>query len=155
MAQAIYALLQLPELPVPQKEQLEVAHMLAHEYDFAHEWPYNRAQMIAAFSPDHDDWRPDIPDEHILFVASEVEKRLLVQMAEEGVALRDAIQAGMLVVVMTHKILCEESTVFGADHHELYYIAKVLVAQHTFHVEWPFRDWVKAALVQVYGLPQE
>src|SRR5256886_16659103 len=69
MVQAIYALLQPPELPVPHKEMVELAQTLAQGYDFAIAWPYTRAQMEAAMSPGHPDLRPNIPDEHILFVA--------------------------------------------------------------------------------------
>lgn len=155
MSQAIYALLQLPEMPVPHKEQIEIAQTLAQGYDFATAWPYTREQMEAAMTPGHPDLRPDIPDEHILSVADEVEKRLLVQMAEEGVNLRDATQAGMLVVVMTHKVLFEESSIFGADQHEMYHIAKVLVKSHVFHPGWPYRDQVKEALIAVHHLQQE
>ena len=154
MVQAIYALLQPPELPVPHKEMVELAQTLAQGYDFAITWPYTRAQMEAAMSPGHPDLRPNIPDEHILFVAGEVEERLLVQMAEEGVTLRDATQAGMLVVTMTHKILFDESSVFGADQHEMYHIARVLVASHTFHQDWPYRDQVKTALAACYHFSQ-
>ena len=154
MVQAIYALLQPPELPVPRKEMVELAQTLAQGYDFAITWPYTRAQMEAAMSPGHPDLRPNIPDEHILFVAGEVEERLLVQMAEEGVTLRDATQAGMLVVTMTHKILFDESRVFGADQHEMYHIAHVLVASHTFHPDWPYRDQVKTALAACYHFQQ-
>lgn len=152
--QAIYALLQPPELPVPQKEMLEIARTLAQGYDFAATWPYTRAQLQAAMTPGHPDMRPDVTDEHILFVAQEVEKRLLVQMAEEGVVLRDATQAGMLVVTMSHKILFDESAVFGADHHEMAHIARVLVASHTFHPDWPYRDQVKTALAACYHFQQ-
>ena len=154
MVQAIYALLQPPELPVPHKELVELAHTLAQAYDFAATWPYTREQMEAAMTPGHPDLRPNIPDEHILFVAEEVEKRLLVQLAEEGVVLRDSTQAGMLVVTMTHKMLFDESSIFGADEHEMYHIAKVLVASHTFHPDWPYHDQVKAALAKVFQLPQ-
>src|SRR5205823_667343 len=84
----------------------------------------------------------------------EVEKRLLVQMREEGITLRDAAQAGMLVVTMTHKMLFEESAIFGADQHEMYHIARVLVASHTFHQDWPYRDQVKAALIDCYSFQQ-
>lgn len=155
MVQAIYALLQPPELPIPHKEMIELAHTLAQGYDFAASWPYTRGQMEAAMTPGHPDLRPDVPDEHILYVAEEVEKRLLVQMAEEGVALRDPTQAGMLVVTMTYKMLFDESSVFGADEHEMYHIAKVLIASHTFHPGWPYREQVKAALVKVFHLPNE
>lgn len=140
---------------MPHKEQIEIAQILAQSYDFATAWPYTREQMGAAMTPGHPDLRPNIPDEHILYVADAVEKRLLAQMAEEGVALRDATQAGMLVVVMTHKILFEESRVFGADEHEMYHIAKVLVKLHTFHPAWPYRDQVKDVLIAVHHLQQE
>ncbi len=153
MVQAIYALLQPPEFPIPQKEMLELALTLAQGYDFAASWPYTREQLQAAMTPGHPDLRPNVPDEHILVVAEEVEKRLLVQMAEEGVALRDPAQAGMLVVTMTHKMLFDESSTFGADEHEMYHIARVLVAAHTFHSDWPYRDQVKGALVKVFHLP--
>jgi len=149
MVQAIYALLQPPELPVPH-EMVELAQTLAQGYDFAIAWPYTRKQMEAAMSPGHPDLRPNIPDEHILFVAREVEERLLAQMAEEGVTLRDATLAGMLVVTMNHKILFDESSVFGADQHEMYHIARVLVASHTFYQDWPYRDQVKTALAACY-----
>ena len=155
MVQAIYALLQPPEFPIPQKEMLELALTLAQGYDFAASWPYTREQLQAAMTLGHPDLRPNVPDEHILFVADEVEKRLLVQMAEEGVALRDPTQAGMLVVTMTHKMLFDESSVFGADEHEMYHIAKVLLASHTFHPDWPYRNQVRAALAEVFHLPQE
>lgn len=155
MGQAIYALLQPPETPVPHKEQIEIAQTLAQGYAFAPAWPYSREQMEAAMTLGHPDLRPNIPDEHILYVADEVEKRLLLQMAEEHVSLRDATQAGMMVVVMTHKILFEASNVFGADEHEMYHIAKVLVASHTFHPAWPFRDQVKKALTEAHNLPKE
>ncbi len=137
MVQAIYALLQPPKLPVPHKEMVELAQTLAQGYDFAATCPYTREQMEAAMTPGHPDLRSDVPDEHILFVAQEVEKRLLVQMATEGVVLRDATQAGMLVVTMTHKILFDEATIFGADQHEMSHIARVLVDSHTFHPDWP------------------
>src|SRR6266702_3177945 len=140
MVQAIYALLQPPELPVPYKEQVEIAYTLAHGYDFAARWPYTRDQMTAAMTAGHPDLRPNIPDEHILFVAEEVEKRLLAQMAAEGVILRDATQAGMLVVTMVH---------------EMHHIARVLVASHTFHSDWPYCDQVNAALVEVFQLAEE
>lgn len=110
--------------------------------------------MEAAMSPSHPDLRPNIPDEHILFVAGEVEEQLLVQMAEEGVTLPDATQAGMLVVTMTHKILFDESSVFGADQHEMYHIARVLAASQTFHQDWPYRDQVKTALAACYHFSQ-
>jgi hypothetical protein len=71
-------------------------------------------------------------------------------MTEEEVTLRDATQAGMLVVTMTHKILFDESRIFGADQHEMYHIARVLVASHTFHQDWPYRDQVKTALAACY-----
>ncbi len=150
MVQAIYTLLQPPQLPVPHKEMVELAHTLAHGYDFATTWPYTRQQMQAAMTPGHPTLRPDVPDEHILFVAQEVEKRLLVQMAQEGVRLRDATQAGMLVVTMTHKILFDKASTFGADQHEMYHIASVLVASHTFHPDWPYREQVKAALMDCF-----
>jgi hypothetical protein len=105
MVQAIYALLQPPELPIPHKEMIELAQLLVQSYDFAASWPYTREQLLAAMIPGHPDLRPDIPDEHILVVAEEVEKRLIVQMAEEGVVLRDPTQARMLVVMMTHNTL--------------------------------------------------
>ena len=155
MVQAIYALLQPPEMPIAHKDLIELAQRLAAGYDFAPAWPYSREQLEAAFVLGHPDLRPDIPDEHILFVADEVEKRLLLQLADEGVMLRDATQAGMLVVVMVHKMLCEESAVFGADEHEMYHIAKVLVAAHTFHPDWPYRNQVKAALAQNYHLTED
>ena len=155
MVQAIYALLQSPELPVPHKEMVELAQTLAQGYDFAATWPYTREQMEAAMTPGHPDLRPDIADEQILFVARQVEKLLLVQMATEGVVLRDATQAGMLVVTMVHKMLFDEVSVFGADQHEMYHVARVLVAAHTFHPDWPYRDQVKGALVKVFHLPQE
>lgn len=152
MVQAIYALLQPPEFPIAHKDMIELAQRLARGYAFAPSWPYSQEQLEAAFTLGHPDLRPNIPDEHILFVADEVEKRLLLQLADEGVTLRDATQAGMLVVVMVHKMLCEESTVFGADEHEMYHIAKVLVEAHTFHQDWPYRDQVKAALRENYRL---
>jgi hypothetical protein len=154
MVQAIYSLLQSPELPIPHKEMLELAQTLAQNYDFAATWPFTRVQLQAAMTPGHPDLRPSIPDEHILVVAEEVEKRLLIQMAEEEVTLRDATQSGMLVVTMTHKILFEESSIFGADQHEMHHIASVLVASHTFHPDWPYRDQVKTALVACYHFQQ-
>ncbi len=45
-------------------------------------------------------------------------------MREEGITLRDATQAGLLVVTMTHKMLFEESAIFGADHHEMAHIER-------------------------------
>src|SRR6266568_2424133 len=60
MVQAIYALLQPPELPVPYKEQVEIAYTLAHGYDFAARWPYTRDQMTAAMTAGHPDLRPNI-----------------------------------------------------------------------------------------------
>ncbi len=155
MVQAIYALLQPPELPIPHNEMIVLAQTLALGYDFAASWPYTREQMEAAMTPSHPDLHPNIPDKHILLVAHEVEKRLLVQMATEGVVLRDATRAGMLVVTMTHKMLFDEASVFGADQHEMYHVARVLVASHPFHPAWPYRDEVKAALVEVFHLPQE
>jgi hypothetical protein len=154
MVQAIYALLQPEDAPIPHKELVEIAQTLAQGYDFAATWPYAREQLLAALTPNHPDLRPNVPDEHILFVAQEVEKRLLVQMREEGITLRDATQAGMLVVTMTHKMLFEESAIFGADHHEMAHIARVLVDFHTFHQEWPYREQVKAALIDCYSFQQ-
>ena len=55
-----------------------------------------------------------------------------------------------LLVTMTHKMLFDESSVFGADHHEMHHIARVLVASHTFHPNWPYRDQVKAALANCF-----
>jgi hypothetical protein len=49
----------------------------------------------------------------------EVEKLLMVLMTTEGVVLWDAMQAGMVVVTMTHKMLFDEASVFGADQHEM------------------------------------
>ena len=157
MVQAIYALLQPPELPIPHKEMAEIAQTLANGYDFASTWPYTRAQLQAAFVHGHPENQPvnTVPQEHILYIAGEVEKRLLIQMADEGITLSDATQAGMLVVTMTHKVLFEESPIFGADEHEMYYVAQTLVAAHTFHPAWPFRDQVKTALASLYHLPQE
>jgi hypothetical protein len=155
MVQAIYALLQSPELPVPHKEMVEIAQTLAQGYDFAPTWPYTCGQMEAAMTPGHPDLRPDIADEQILFVAGQVEQLLLVQMAAEGVVLRDATQAGMLVVTMVHKMLFDEASVFGADQHEMYHVTRVLVAAHTFHQNWPYRDQVKGALVKVFHLPRK
>jgi hypothetical protein len=152
MVQAIYALLQPPGLPIPHKEQVELANTLAQGYPFAGTWPYAQEHMRAAMTPGHPDLCPDIPDEHILYVAQEAEKRLLLQMAAEGVTLRDATQAGMLLVTMIHKALFDESPVFGADSHEMYHIARVLVTAHTFHPDWPYRDQVKGALVKVFHL---
>jgi hypothetical protein len=40
MVQAIHALLQPPELPIPHKRQLELAYTLALSYEFAITWPY-------------------------------------------------------------------------------------------------------------------
>ena len=40
MVQAIYALLQSPELPVPHKEMVELAQTLAQGYGFTATWPY-------------------------------------------------------------------------------------------------------------------
>ncbi len=154
LVQAIYALLQPPELPVPHREMVELAQTLAQGYDFAATWPYTSEQLQAAMTPGHPDLRPNVPDEHILFVAQEVEKRLLAQMIEEGVVLRDATQAGMLVVTMTHEMLFDEASVFGADKHEMHHVARILVVSHTFHPDWPYRDQVKAALVKVFQLPQ-
>jgi len=154
MVQAIYALLQPKDAPIPHKELVEIAQTLAQGYDFAATWPYAREQLVAALTPNHPDLRPNVPDEHILFVAQEVEKRLLVQMREEGITLRDATQAGMLVVTMTHKMLFEESAIFGADHHEMAHIARVLVDFHIFHQEWPYREQVKAALIDCYSFQQ-
>src|SRR6266516_7333008 len=82
----------------PQKEMLELALMLAQGYHFAASWPYTREQLQAAMTPGHPDLRPNIPAEHILVVAEEVEKRLLVQMAEERDTLLDKTQAGMMFV---------------------------------------------------------
>lgn len=155
MVQAIYALLQSPELPVPHKEMVEIAQTLAQGYDFAATWPYTRGQMEAAMTPGHSDLRPGIADEQILFVAGQVEQLLLVQMAAEGVVLRDATQAGMLVVTMVHTMLFDEASLFGADQHDMYHIARVLVAAHTFHPDWPYRDQVKRALVKVFHLPKQ
>jgi hypothetical protein len=151
MVQAIYALLQPPELPIPQKEMVELAQTLAYGYNFAPSWPYTRQELAVALTPGHPDLRPDLPDEHVLVVAEEAEKLLLLQMAEEGITLRDATQSGMLVVTMTHKMLFDESSVFGADLHEMYHIARVLVDSHTFHPDWPYRDEAKAALSDCYN----
>ena len=100
----------------------------------------------------HLDLSPNVPDRHIPFVAQEVEKRLLIQMKASGVVLQDAGQADMLVVTMTHKMLFDESSVFGADEHEMYHIAKVLLASHTFHPDLPYRNQVRAALAEVFHL---
>jgi hypothetical protein len=152
LVQAIYGLFQPSELPIPYKEQVELANILAQGYSFAATWPYSQVQMRTAMTPGHPDLRPDIPDEHILYVAQEAEKLLLLQMTAEGVTLRDAAQAGMLLVTMIHKALFDESSVFGADAHEMHHIAKVLVESHTFHPDWPFRDQAKEALATLHGL---
>ena len=102
---------------------------------------------------DHHDLQPDMPEEHILYVARMAEECLLLQLAEEKIALRDATQSGMLLVTMIHKALFDQSTVFGADIHEMNFIARVLIASHTFHPDWPFRESAKAALQEVYNLP--
>src|SRR2546430_12651054 len=62
IVQAIYALLQPPELPI-HKEMIELAQLLAQGYDFAPSWPYTREQLLAAMTPGHPSLRPDIPDE--------------------------------------------------------------------------------------------
>ena len=152
LVQGIYTLLQPPEMPIPHKDLLEISNTLAFGYPFSPTWPYAVAQMQAAMTPGHPDLRPDIPDQQVLLVAQEVEKRLLVQLKEEGVVLRDAIQSGMLMVTMIHKMVFDESAIFGADHHEMYHIARVLVASYTFNQAWPYHDQVKAALCLQFGL---
>ena len=93
MVEEIYGLLQGRELPIPHKQQIELAQLLAHAYDFSARWPYSRAQMEAAMIPGHPSLRPDIPDEHVLVVAQEVEQFLLAKLAQESISFRDPTQA--------------------------------------------------------------
>ena len=105
---------------------IELVQLLATTYRFPGEWPYIRAQMQAAITPGHPDLRPDLPDEYILAVAQEIEKVLIAKLAEEGVVFRDATQAGMTLVYLTHAQLFEKSSVFGADQHEMHHVARIL-----------------------------
>ncbi len=93
MVEEVYGFLQGKGLPIPHTQQIELAQLLAHAYDFSARWPYSRAQMEAAMIPGHPSLRPDIPEEQILVVAQEVEQFLLTKLAQESISFRDATQA--------------------------------------------------------------
>jgi len=156
MVEEIYGFLQGKGLPIPHKEQIELAQLLATGYDFSARWPYSRAQMQAAMIPGHPDLRPDIPDEHILVVAQEVEQFLLTKLAQESVSFRDATQAGMTLVHLTHDLLFGKSPVFGSDHHEMYHVARVLTQKYMFSPAWPYStEQIRAALVALFKFEEQ
>ncbi len=66
---------------------------------------------------------------------------------------RGEIKHLMMVAIMNPRKF-EEASVFGADQHEMDHIARVLVASHTFHPDWPYRDLVKTALAACYHFQQ-
>jgi hypothetical protein len=147
MVEEVYGFLQDKGLPIPHTQQIELAQLLAAAYDFSAKWPYSRAQMQAAMTPGHPDLRPDIPDEHILVVAEEVEQFLLARLVQESVSFRDPTQAGMTLVHLTHDMLFKKSAVLGADHHEMYHVAHVLTQKYVFSPAWPYStEQVKEAL---------
>ena len=156
MVEEIYGLLQGRELPIPHKQQIELAQLLAHAYDFSARWPYSRAQMEAAMIPGHPSLRPDIPDEHVLVVAEEVEQFLLTKLAQGSVSFRDPTQAGMTLVHLTHDLLFKKSPVLGADHHEMYHVAHVLAQKYTFSSAWPYStQLVKEALSALFKFDEK
>jgi hypothetical protein len=156
MVEEVYGLLQGKGLPIPHTQQIELAQLLAHAYDFSAKWPYSSAQMQAAMIPGHPDLRPDVPDEHILVVAEEVEQFLLAKLAQESVSFRDATQTGMTLVHLTHDMLFKKSAVFGADHHEMYHVARVLTQKYVFSPAWPYStEQVKAALRALFKFDEK
>jgi hypothetical protein len=52
------------------------------EFAFSSAWLYTKGQMQSALTLGHPDWRPDIPREHILLAAQEVEKLLIAKLKE-------------------------------------------------------------------------
>ena len=147
MVEEVYGFLQGKGLPIPHAQQIELAQLLAHAYDFSARWPYSRTQMEAAMTPGHPSLRPDIPDEQILIVAQEVEQFLLARLTQESISFRDPTQAGMTLVHLTHDLLFKKSPVLGADHHEMYHVAHVLAQNYTFSPAWPYSsEQVKEAL---------
>ena len=146
MVEEVYGLLQGKGLPIPHTQQIELAQLLAHAYDFSAKWPYSRAQMEAAMIPGHPSLRPDLPDEHILVVAQEVEQFLLAKLAQEDITFRDP----------THDLLFGKSPVLGADHHEMYHVARVLTQNYTFSSAWPYStEQVKEALRAVFKFDEK
>ena len=71
---------------------------------------------------------------------------IFLQPMDLGVAGRQTL------LLETNPRKFDESSIFGADQHEMYYIARVLVDSHTFHPDWPYRDQVKAALAECHNL---
>src|SRR6266536_3644650 len=58
MFEEIYGFLQGKGLPIPHTQQIELAQLLAHTYDFSARLPYSRAQTRAAILPAHPPPRP-------------------------------------------------------------------------------------------------
>ena len=147
MVDEIMGLLQGKELPVPDEVRVELARLLALEFDFSAKWPYTRKQMQAAMTPGHPDLRPNIPDEDILVIAREVERLLLTKLKEERVEFRDPTQAGMTVVYLTHETLFGKSQVLGGDAHGLHHIARVVVSSYQFSPAFPYStEQIRVAL---------
>jgi len=156
MVEEVYGLLQGKGLPIPHAQQIELAQLLAHVYDFSARWPYSRAQMEAAMTPGHPSLRPDLPDEQILVVAEEVEQFLLAKLAQEDITFRDPTQAGMTLVHLTHDLLFGKSPVFGSDHQEMYHVARVLTQKYTFSAAWPYStEQVKEALRALFKFDEK
>jgi hypothetical protein len=156
MVEEVYGFLQSKGLPIPHTQQIELAQLLATGYDFSARWPYSRAQMQAARTPGHPDLRPDLPNEHILVVAEEVEQLLIAKLAQESVTFRDPTQAGMTLVHLTHDLLFGKSPVLGADHHEMYHVAHVLTQNYTFSLAWPHStEHIRAALVALFKFDEK
>ena len=112
--------------------------------------------MEAAMIPGHPSLRPDIPDEHVLVVAEEVEQFLLTKLAQGSVSFRDPTQAGMTLVHLTHDLLFKKSPVLGADHHEMYHVARVLTQNYTFSSAWPYStEQVKEVLRALFKFDEK
>jgi hypothetical protein len=80
-----------------------------------------------------------------------------IGMAVRLIFLHPVNRAGVrweTLLLKTNPRKFDESSVFGADLHEMYHIARMLVASHTFHQDWPYRDQVKTALAACYHFPQ-
>ncbi|HYU75077.1 MAG TPA: hypothetical protein VEL31_20610 [Ktedonobacteraceae bacterium] len=156
LVEEVYGFLQGKGLPIPHTQRIELARLLATGYDFTARWPYSRTQMQAAMTPGHPDLRPDLPDEHVLAVAEEVEQFLIAKLAQESVTFRDPTQAGMTLVHLTHDLLFGKSAVFGADHQEMYHVARVLTQKYTFSAAWPYSsEQVRAALVALFKFEEQ
>jgi Family of unknown function (DUF6245) len=127
------------QYPVPDNVRIELARFFAEHFPFSRAWPYTRQKMQAALTLGHPDFRPDIPDRHILEIAQEVEKLLIAKLKEEpGVTFQNADQAGMTVVYLTMATLFDKSHVVGGDMHEAHHVASVLAHAYEFSADYPY-----------------